>query len=361
MSNLEKVIRRLNELCEMYKKMPEKKFQLKAMQGAVKNLKKFEDGGAGSGAGGGASSGAGSSGIDISSGADATKKVKGIGKGIIRRIDEILDTDDLAELKALRSSVSSSAGGVAKRAKVGEKDIIYVTGIGPVAAKKLEAKGYVDIDGLRGGFASGDVKLTHHQKLGVKYYEDFLLRIPRSEIVAMEKILKKTLVAISGGGGVVGKKKKSREYILEVCGSYRRRREDCGDIDVLITYKGMKDVNADFMKLYVKYLVDSGFIIDHLTVNIKTKYMGICKLKEGSPARRIDIRAVPYHCFYPALIYFTGSKEFNIEIRRKALEMGYSLSEYGFKKVDDDSLMSFNSEVDIFKFLGLDFVDPVDR
>lgn len=347
--------------------MPEKKFQLKAMQGAVKNLKKFQGGGGGGAGGGGAGGGSGAGGADISSGADAAKKVKGVGKGIIRRIDEILDTDDLAELSKMRASAggagasaSGSSGGIAKRAKVGEKGIIYVTGIGPVAAKKLETKGYVDIDGLRGGVASGDVKLTHHQKIGVKYYEDFLLRIPRAEIVAMEKILKKTLGAIGGAGGVHGSDKNG-EYILEVCGSYRRGREDCGDIDVLITYKGMKDFNPDFMKYYVGSLADIGFIIDKLTVNIKTKFMGVCKLNSKSPARRIDIRAVPYHCFYPALIYFTGSKDFNIEIRRKALEKGYSLSEYGFKKVDDGSLMSFDSEGDIFKFLGLDFVDPTDR
>jgi len=131
-----------------------------------------------------------------------------------------------------------------------------------------------------------------------------------------------------------------------------------------MTYKGMTKTNPNFLKLFVKSLYDSGFIIDHLTTNIKTKYMGVCQLggsKSKGVGRRIDIRAVPYQCFYPALIYFTGSKEFNIEIRRKALEKGYSLSEYGLKKIDDDTMTSFNSEKEIFDFLGLDFVEPTKR
>lgn len=342
--NRDKIVAVLERLCGQYKMMPNKKFQLRAVQTATTNLKKYD----GSGGGGG----------DIKSGKDAAAKVSGIGKGMIRRIDEILDKGDLAELKDGCGGGGSSGGApkAAKRAKKGDKAVINVTGIGPVKAKKLIDEGYADIDSLRGGVDSGKVKLTHHMKVGVKYYEDFLERIPREEIVKMDALLRKHLVALSGGG--------SEEYILEVCGSYRRGREDCGDVDVLMTYKGMKKANGNFLTMFVKSLTDCGFVVDHLTTKIKTKYMGVCKLggvKGGGVARRIDIRAVPYHCFYPALIYFTGSKEFNINIRRKALEKGYSLSEYGFKKVEDSSLISFDSEKEIFDFLGLDFVDPTKR
>ena len=333
MSNKDKVVTVLERLCAQYKIMPEKKFQLRAISTATSNLKAY--------------------GGDISSGKDAAKKVSGVGKGMIRRIDEILDKGDLDELKSESGGSGGGAAGAAKRAKKGDKGIINVTGIGPVAAKKLTDKGYGNIDELRSGVMSGDVKLTHHQKLGVKYYDDFLERIPHNEMVKMETLLKETLVAISGSGG--------SGYMIEVCGSYRRGKKDCGDIDVLMTYNGMKKANPAFVKMYIKFLVDRGFIIDHLTTNIKTKYMGICRLEKSGVARRIDIRSVPYHCFYPALIYFTGSKEFNIEIRRKALEKGYSLSEYGFKKVDDNSMVTFNSEKEIFDFLGLDFVDPTKR
>lgn len=354
-TNKETVIIILDELCGRYKAMPNKKFQLRAIKTAVTNLKKLDG--------------------DITSGKDASNKVTGIGKGIIKRIDEILSSGHLKELNDLDSGkagagsgagsgASGGAGGGtsgAKRAKKGDKSIINVTGIGPVAVKKLQEKGYTNIDDLKAGLLSGKVKLTHHQKLGVKYYDDFLERIPRDEIVKMEKILRKTMNSIGSSDGTGGK------LILEICGSYRRGREDCGDIDVLMTFKGIKGnsgltgMESDFLKLFVKDLTSRGFIVDHLTTNIKTKYMGICKLDGGGVARRIDIRAVPYNYFYPALIYFTGSKEFNIEIRRKALEKGYSLSEYGFKEKTSDKLITFDSEDEIFTFLGIDYVEPTAR
>lgn len=327
--NKDKIVDILQQLSNKYKSMPDKTFQLRAVITALSNLKKLND--------------------EIISGKDAAKKVKGIGDGMKRRIDEILEKGELDELKGY--SVSNT--GDAKRAKKGEKGIIHVTGIGPVKAKKLRDEGYNTIDELNKAVASGSVKLTHHQQIGVKYYDDFLERIPRKEIVSIEQILRDTLKAVGGGN--------HGDYILEVCGSYRRGREDCGDVDVLMTYAGMKKVNSKFLTLFVHYLADSGFIVDHLTTNITTKYMGVCKLGKTGVARRIDIRSVPYHCFYPALIYFTGSKEFNIAIRRKALEKGFSLSEYGFKNNDDGKLMSFKSEKEIFSFLGMDFVEPKDR
>ena len=327
MSNKEKVVRVLKKLSAEYKLKPDKKFQLRAVQTAVRNLMDYEG--------------------DISSGKDASKKVKGVGKGMIRRIDEILDSGDLAELEGV-----SGGAGAAKRANKGEKGIIHVTGIGPVKAKKLADEGYHTIDELVAAVNAGKVKLTHHQQIGVKYYEDFLLRIPRTEMMGMEKIMRETLVAIGGG---------SNDYILEICGSYRRGREDCGDIDVLMTYRGMKGMNSKFVTMYVKTLMDRGFIVDNLTTNIKTKYMGVCKLDGDRPARRIDIRAVPYQCFYPALIYFTGSKEFNIEIRKRALELGFSLSEYGFKEIESGDMVTCHSENEIFDKLGIEYVAPVDR
>jgi len=144
-TNKDKIVVILEQLCSKYKMMPEKKFQLRAVETATTNLKNYD-------------------GEDVSSGKDAAKKVSGIGKGMIRRIDEILDKDDLDELKDSGSgSGGAAAPPSAKRAKKGDKGIINVTGIGPVKAKKLAGEGYSDIDKLRGGFKSGKIKLTHHQ------------------------------------------------------------------------------------------------------------------------------------------------------------------------------------------------------
>ena len=80
--------------------------------------------------------------------------------------------------------------------------------------------------------------------------------------------------------------------------------------------------------------------------------------------RRIDImfstmREAPF-----GLLYFTGSGQFNVEMRNHALSLGYSLSEYGLKKEKkfvDNNGKPFETEQDIFKFLGIKYVEPKDR
>jgi DNA polymerase/3'-5' exonuclease PolX len=92
---------------------------------------------------------------------------------------------------------------------------------------------------------------------------------------------------------------------------------------------------------------------------LTTKYMGFSKYKDNH-IRRIDIRFVTNDSFASALLYFTGSGEFNVKMRNIAKEKGYKLSEYGlFDK--DDNKVKLKSEKAIFKFLGMDYVEPENR
>ena len=77
-------------------------------------------------------------------------------------------------------------------------------------------------------------------------------------------------------------------------------------------------------------MISSGYIKETLA-NGKNKFMGICKLNDKLPARRIDILVSNEDNYYFALLYFTGSYKFNIYMRNISLEKGLSLSEYGFK------------------------------
>jgi len=61
------------------------------------------------------------------------------------------------------------------------------------------------------------------------------------------------------------------------------------------------------------------------------------------------------------LLYFTGSGQFNIEMRNHALSLGYSLSEYGLKKKGKLINDTFETEQDIFKFLGIKYIEPFER
>jgi DNA polymerase (family 10) len=78
-------------------------------------------------------------------------------------------------------------------------------------------------------------------------------------------------------------------------------------------------------------------------------------------SRRIDIRFVPYNSYGAALLYFTGSKTFNTTIRQHALGKGYSLSEFGLKNKKDDSLITFATEEELFKFLNYPYKTPQER
>ena len=88
------------------------------------------------------------------------------------------------------------------------------------------------------------------------------------------------------------------------------------------------------------------------------KYMGVLML--DFPCR-IDIRFVEYDEYYTSLLYFTGSRDFNIKLRKKALTLGYTLNEYYLKNNNDNTTFIINSEKDIFDYLEIDYIEPYER
>lgn len=224
-----------------------------------------------------------------------------------------------------------------------------VTGIGPKKADTLYGKG-LTLEKLLAG--EGEDQLTHHQKMGIKYYHDLNKRIPRNEITKMRDLMEKY---ISDG------------FKIMVCGSYRRGVADSGDMDVLVYHPKLDDItDSDYFEMYIEHLEEGGFLVDSLTPNVnRTKYMGMCQLSKRHPVRRIDIRFIPYSSLASAMLYFTGSGEFNKNMRTFAIRKGYKLNEYGIYKTDTDSPSNVNVDVsteeDIFKVLGLDYIPPEQR
>ena len=166
-------------------------------------------------------------------------------------------------------------------------------------------------------------KLNSHQLLGVKYFYDMSQKIPREEVQKGERILK------------AAAKHMNPDLQITLCGSYRRGRAKSGDIDCLITHPQLKTEedltnNGEFLKQFVTKLTDSGYLVDHLTLDSKKKYMGLAEIKGVSLCpRRIDIRLIAYQSYAASLLYFTGSKNLNTMMRSTALSLGYTLNEYG--------------------------------
>jgi DNA polymerase/3'-5' exonuclease PolX len=88
--------------------------------------------------------------------------------------------------------------------------------------------------------------------------------------------------------------------------------------------------------------------------------MGLCQLSKKHNIRRIDIRFIPQESYYTALLYFTGSANFNQQIRRVALSMGYKLNEY-YLLNNNNIPFKIKSEKHIFDLLNMEYVSPNER
>ena len=341
MVDREKILYVLRSLEAYYRKDPSKKFQNKALQNGIRVIEGYSD--------------------NFENGKDLMKQckekgIKGIGEGIAERIDEILSMGTLKELDGYQSQQS--------RNEVLDL-FMSVTGVGDKRAIEWYEGGYRNLEDIKSAIYEGKIGSTHHITMGMKYYEDLKERIPRNEIDAAKKKLAKII------------KKVDKNCIFEICGSYRRGQESSGDMDVIISNpKFIKNIaNENYLKRVVEMCVAEGFIIDHLTEKGDKKYMGFCKFplrdnqeigrspicKVKKMSRRIDIRVFDYECFWAGILYFTGNKEFNIKIRNRAIEKGYSLNEYGLTKSSTGERVLLNSEEEIFSLLEIPYQSPLER
>ena len=191
-------------------------------------------------------------------------------------------------------------------------------------------------------------KLNYHQLIGVKHYFNIMKKIPRVEMLQIQKTLKNALKLMNS------------ELVLTICGSFRRERVESGDIDCLITHRDINtSENSDTLADIVKGLTQINFLVDHLTENGGTKYMGLCKVAETP--RRIDIRIIPWDSYPYAILYFTGSKNNNTDMRIAAKKKGYKLNEYGMESILDHKMVKCKTEKEIYEFLGMKYLTPKER
>lgn len=233
-----------------------------------------------------------------------------------------------------------------------------VYGIGPKKAKELVAQGITSIADLR----ANQNKLNDVQKVGLKYYEDILKRIPRSEIdqyasVFETAFVKASVDLVGKNGSENGSKEKSG---FEIVGSYRRGAENSGDIDVIIT--------SETPKLFIQFiniLIAEKVIVEVLSRG-STKCLVIAKIPQADSYRRVDFLYTSPEEYPFSVLYFTGSKVFNTVMRSQALKMGFTMNEHGLYKMEDKKKGEkvdhvFLSEKDIFDFLNLVYKDPNER
>ena len=270
------------------------------------------------------------------------KNISGVGKGTLDRIDEILKTGKLSEIR--QDVIDKSYLNYLE-----ELEDVY--GIGHKTALDLFNKYNVkSINDLKKLYKTGLIDLPPNIVKGLQYYGKIKENIPRIEIDNINNFLLDILRSLD------------KELFGIICGSYRRLKLTSNDIDMLIVHPKLKTKNdvekskINYLKTFIEELINKKFIIDSLTdINVPTKYMGLCKY-ENNPLRRIDIRFIPYESYYYAMLYFTGGKEFNKKMRLVAISLGYTLNEYGL--FEKNKMIKVKSEKEIFDLLGMEYVDP---
>uniref|UniRef100_A0A8C8FZT9 DNA polymerase n=1 Tax=Oncorhynchus tshawytscha TaxID=74940 RepID=A0A8C8FZT9_ONCTS len=274
---------------------------------------------------------------------EEAKKLDGVGKEIAKKIDEFLQTGTLKKLEKIRNDDTSSSINFLTRVTGIGYVFYYINTVGLLDLKKIEHK------------------LNHHQQIGLKYFEEFEKRIPRTEMTKMETLILQELELVD------------TEYIGTICGSYRRGAESSGDIDILLTHPNYTSVDEKQPKLLhavVEHFESIGFITDTLSKG-DTKYMGVCQLQQKDEDeeeylhRRIDIRLIPKDQYYCGVLYFTGSDIFNKNMRTHALEKGFTLNEYTIRPVGVTGMagepLMVDSEKDIFDYIQWKYREPKER
>ena len=276
---------------------------------------------------------------DITSPAQLKGK-PGIGDTIMEKLNEYVKTGTLRILEREKANPINIIG--------------EVYGIGPKKAKELVDSGITTIAQLR---EKQDQVLNDTQKVGLKYYEDILKRIPREEIDQYDKIFKDVFAKVAGLGS---------DAKFEIVGSYRRGALTSGDIDMIITSK-----TGEVFRKFVDELVKQKIILEVLSRG-DTKCLVIAKLPGVTEARRVDFLYTSPKEYPFSVLYFTGSKIFNTVMRGRALALGFSLNEHGMSKMQPKikgekavkgELVpnEFKTEEDIFDFLGMVYKKPEER
>jgi DNA polymerase/3'-5' exonuclease PolX len=274
-------------------------------------------------------------------------KIEGIGKGIKDRIKEIINNKKLSEIDQICTSIDCD-----NLNKVSLKDeLLSIIGVGDSLVDKLLREYKItSVSDFIKLVKSKELLVSKMVELGIKYYKKLKFNIPRQEITKTLDYLLKEFEKIDSS------------LIIQICGSYRRQKLTSNDIDLLITTPFIITENipyiTEIMQKIISHFHKQNFLIDDMTPKPTNKYMGLCKY-DKFPIRRIDIRFIPLISWFPATLYFTGSKEFNQKMRNTAKKLGYKLNEYGIYK--NNKMIYVESEEEIFKLIGMKYLEPQQR
>jgi DNA polymerase (family 10) len=255
-------------------------------------------------------------------------ELSGIGEDLAGKIEEIVETGALSQLKKLQ-----------KKTPPGLHELMKVEGLGPKRVRVLNRElGIETPDQLKDAAESG--KVATLEGFGKKTQEKILEALRQREDLG-DRI---KLVEAEERAEPLMKYLKTTKGIkaLTIAGSFRRRKETVGDLDILVTCKK----GARVMERFVSYedvekVVSQGNTRSTIVLN---------------SGLQVDLRVVPQISYGSALHYFTGSKDHNIAVRKIANGKGFKINEYGVFKGDDRA--AGKTEKGVYAKVDMAYVEP---
>ncbi len=259
---------------------------------------------------------------------DRLLEIPGIGKELSEHIQEFLQNGKVKIYEDLKKSLP-----------VGLLDLLNIPSVGPKTVKLL------------------------YERIKVKNISDLEKAIKTNKLIGLPGIKEKTIDNIKKGIGILSRSRGrlplsfarslADEFIdklkklpevekISPAGSLRRQKESIGDIDILIASHQPAAIMNAFVKLP---------LVKDISVQGPTK--ASVRTKNDT---QVDCRVVENKSYGAALVYFTGSKNFNIKLRKLAIKAGFKVNEYGIYK--NDKFLCGRTEEEVFKKLGMSYVEP---
>jgi DNA polymerase (family 10) len=263
-------------------------------------------------------------------GKKALQEIPGVGKSIADHIAEYIEKGRIEKFEKLRKKHPQSI-----------TDLVSIEGIGPRTAQRLVDE--LKISSLEDlERAAREHRISKLEGFGRKKEKNILEAI---EVYRGGHGRMLISVALPIAEEIVSYLKESAPLQrIDYVGSLRRMKETIGDVDLLAISDNAKEVMKAFTEMMgVKKVISRG----------PTRSSIVLKEKDV----QVDIRVIRETSYAAALMYFTGSKDHNIALRKEAIKKGYKLSEYGLFE-SRNKLLPFKSEEEIYKKLGMDYIAP---
>jgi DNA polymerase (family 10) len=256
------------------------------------------------------------------------RELPGIGADLAGKIEEIVRTGSLRALRELE-----------RKAPRGAVNLMHVPGIGPRRARVLSEHGIRTLPALEKAARTG--KLKELPGFGEVSEQNMLRQLAKPEVMAEPRTPRPTAARYAES---LLEHLRSAEGVeaIEVAGSYRRRKDTVGDLDILVASRRGEPVIEHFLR-------SPGAV----EVLAKGPTRSAIRLRSGL---QVDLRVLSPDSFGAGLQYFTGSKAHGIALRRLAVARGLKLNEYGVWR--GSRRIAGASEEGVYRALGLPWIPP---